>query len=122
MKNNFRKPGLLYPSQTTLALPNPAPFITRFRPTPYRTLTPATTREQRRALRAAEQAAWEASSPAAQLHLEAMQAAQDTPAEKTVFAVLLGLAAAGIAWGLLDTFHLVERWPAFVAAVRQLLG
>lgn len=121
MKTNFRKRGLVYPSQATLAFPNSAPFVTRFRPAPYRTLTPAATREQRRALRAAEQAAWEAASPATELRAQAARAAEDSPAEKFLFSVLLALAAAGVAWGLLTSLHLVERWPAFAAGVRHLL-
>lgn len=122
MTTNLRKPGLLYPSQTTLALPSPVPFTTRFRPAPRRPALRPTTRELRRAARAAELAAWEAATPNAQLRAHAHAAVQDTPAEKRAFALLAILAGAGILWGAASMFQLVERWPAFVATMRQLAG
>ena len=121
MTANFRKPGLLYPSQSTLALPAPAPFVTRFRPAPRR-ITRETAKKYRRAFRAAEQAAWDAATPAAQLRAHATTSVQDTPAEKFAFAALTVLAALGIVWGLVNMFHLVERWPDIIASVRALIG
>lgn len=122
MTANFRKPGLLYPSQAALALPTPAPFTTRFQPAPRRATPRPTTKAYRRAARAAELAAWEAATPAAQLRAHARAATQDTPTEKRTFALLALLAALGIGWGLANMFQFVERWPAIVASLRQLIS
>lgn len=120
MTASLQKPGLLHPHRPGLALPSPAPFTAR--PTGFHRGT--ATREYRRTVRAAELAAWEAATPSAsaQLRAAATEAARTSPAEQRVFALLMVLAFAGIAWGLADTYRFVERWPHFVAFVRQLLG
>ena len=70
----------------------------------------------------AEQAAWDAATPAPQLRSRARHAVQHTPTERLAFAGIVCLAAAGIVWGLVNMFQLVERWPAIVANLRALLG
>jgi hypothetical protein len=117
MTANFRKPGLLYPSQTVLTLPSPAPFTTRFH-NPSRRAT----REYRRSLRAAEMAAWEAATPSTDASLKAQTASTASPAEERMFTLLLVLSLAGVVWGLSESARFVEIWQQFVALVRQVIG
>lgn len=119
MTANFRKPGLLYPSQSTLALPTPAPFVTRFRAPTHRTQSKDVARKYRRVVRAAEQAAWDATTPAQE---PTANTVQDTPGEKFAFAVITSLAVAGIVWGLVNSMQLTTRWPKLVTAIRELIG
>jgi len=125
LRADFRKPSLLYPSARASTLPTPAPFQERFQPAVRRTRVKptATSREYRRTVHHAELAAWEANLPAAQADLRAAVAAavKDSPAEKWAFRIITTMAAMGIVWGLVNSFQLVEHWPQFVAAIRQLL-